>query len=460
MAKKSNRIKVVKVPSRKPPVNHPQVFPRIPRLYLEIIENKAKVKQDLINKEYMPSSQEMMDMPVVGNYKHDTSSHINDSHDSRADYIDYKEKYDPDIRRKDRQDRHDNSKGNKDKFESRLDLLLSDNDSDTISEKRSVVSTLSSISDLSIQEHRDDRRGDRDHDRRRNRDLDDISVSKDSVNTDNSDNSSVLSARLKELLNEDSDSDVSFNKYTRSRSGDNDQKDKYSRHRDTFGHSVSHPGAHGAPPTLAELERQGGFVPRSELRDIRQTTMSEQAEEDAKRELLFKFDILRKSYPLAHVPSHTIHADYYLMKKDYDDTLRRVTLDATVDQYKTYLMYGFAGCEFLFGSVLGFDMNGFTQQQMLSMNSYEKLLIELGEKSYVPSGSKWPVEIRLLGLIIINAAIFVIMRMMMKKTGSNLMGMINGMRATPAASTTSTSGPKRKMRGPNIDLSDIADLDD
>jgi hypothetical protein len=115
------------------------------------------------------------------------------------------------------------------------------------------------------------------------------------------------------------------------------------------------------------------------------------------------------------------------------------------------------GCEFIFGNFLGFDMQGFTQQQLTSMNSYEKLLIELGEKSYVPTGSKWPVELRLLFMIIMNAAFFVISKMIMKKTGANLLGMLNTMNTAPSASETSQR--KRRMKGPNIDISDIPDLD-
>ena len=92
--------------------------------------------------------------------------------------------------------------------------------------------------------------------------------------------------------------------------------------------------------------------------------------------------------------------------------------------------------EYVFGSWLKFDMQGFTQQQILSMSSYEKLLIELGEKSYVPEGSSRPVELRLLFLIIINAALFIISKLILRKTGANLMNMANSMNtsSTPAAS--------------------------
>jgi hypothetical protein len=159
--------------------------------------------------------------------------------------------------------------------------------------------------------------------------------------------------------------------------------------------------------------------------------------------------LLKKSYPNADMPEYTIFSDYRAMLKDYEASVRRLTLDSTVETYKQYLIGGFMVVEFVFGRFLHFDMQGFATQQMMAMNSYERLLIELGEKSYMPTGSKWPVEIRLLMLIMMNAAIFLVGKMIMKNTGANLMNMVNNI--------TASARPKKKMRGPTINVEDLPD---
>jgi hypothetical protein len=203
-------------------------------------------------------------------------------------------------------------------------------------------------------------------------------------------------------------------------------------------------------PTLNELEQCGQYVPKKEFMNMDNYSLNQQHSENSKRELLFKFDMLRKKYSTTNIPEFTIHSDLNIMEQSYNDTLRRISLDSSVENYKKFLIYGFMGCEFVFGNFLGFDMKGFTQQQLTSMNSYDSLLIELGEKNYVPTGSNWSVEVRLLGLILMNAAVFVVSKIIFKKTGTDMLGMINSMN-----NKVNVDVPKPKMKGPNIDLDNL-----
>lgn len=433
---KKIQVKVVKVPLSRDekPRDRPAVFPRMPRLYLELLENKSKIKQDLINKEYVPTDEPVYEqrpqMEFIENSTKPSEKSTPPRRDKRKEQVQVDSDSDSDVEPTVRPVK-------KSDFDSRLDKLL-DNDnsgdeSDDESDKSSpALSDVSNTSERSIKEKHSDNS------------YDDSEASSDD-----------LSERLKELLNDDGDDNSSVDSLDKlQKSIGRNRDDKYSRHRDKQGHTL-HRG--DSPPTLAELEAQGGYTRKQELRDINQPSMNEQEEEDAKRELMFKFDLLKKSYPNAVIPEFSIHSDYVSMKKTYDSTVKRLSLDSSVESYKTYLIGGFMAVEFIFGNFLGFDMQGFTQQQIVSMHSYDKLLIELGEKSYVPSGSKWPVELRLLFLVIMNAAFFIISKMIMKKTGANLMGMINNMNTsrTPAPAPAR----KRRMRGPNIDLDDIPDLD-
>ena len=163
--------------------------------------------------------------------------------------------------------------------------------------------------------------------------------------------------------------------------------------------------------------------------------------------------------------------------------MRRLSLDSTVENYKKYLIGGFLAVEFMFSTWLKFDMKGFTEQQLLSMNSYERLLIELGEKTYIETESSWPVEARLLSMVVINAVVFIVSKIIFNKTGANLLNMMNnvsnftnfGSGKNPSNNNMNNStnmnnniqednvspnngsvfAPKKKMKGPNIDTNEF-----
>lgn len=405
------RTRIVKVPlnERERCPDYPQSFPRMPRLYLELLENKAKIKQDLINKEYIPS--ESGPPPEMLERKYDDREH-GEQPRKLSEHVEIKE--------------------NKEK-----------SDSISISSSTNSESSSSSVSKSVSDSH-----------------------SSSESETASSDD---LSLRLKQLLDEDK----SLPSHSRSREEYSSRRekekesvnskytpyDKYKQAHVSPNHQVE--PQRGDAPTLKELEEKGHYQRTNELRDINHVGRQEVDDEDKKRELLFKFDLLKKSYPQAitTIPEYTIHSDLTEMYKSYDMTVKKLSLDATVDSYKTYLIYGFMTTEFVFGKFLGFDMQGFTQQQLLSMGSYERLLVELGEKSYVPEGSKWPVELRLLFLIILNAGFFIIGKMIMRSTGANILNMVHTM-ATPQQQPPVPQQPKRRMRGPTINPDSLPDVDE
>jgi hypothetical protein len=65
------------------------------------------------------------------------------------------------------------------------------------------------------------------------------------------------------------------------------------------------------------------------------------------------------------------------------------------------------------------------------------------------------VEIRLLFTIIINAAIFIITKMVMKKLGSSLFGLGGGSSSAAPQTSSQPTEPKKRMRGPDVNLDDL-----
>ena len=361
-------LKVIKVPLDKTiRTNFRKDFPKMSRLYLELIENTDKIIPNNLGKEFVPDYSKK---PLGFNQTIKRTNTINDVEN-------YKNSdYDSDMN----------------------DVFNEDSDDE-----------------ISIQ-----------------------SMSSDNYNELDDLDDDPLTNKLKSLL-EDDDDTSSINSLSH-----------HSVHR-------SNRSKKRTPPTLDQLRQTGAYEAPKVVKEFRENEEYED-DEDKKRELLFKFDLLKKSYKGSHIPEFSIHSDYKTMERTYQHTVKKLSLDSTVETYKTYLIGGFMVVEYVFGSWFKFNMQGFTQQQILSMGSYEKLLIELGEKSYVPEGSNWPVELRLLFLIIINAAFFIVSKLILKKTGSNLMGMVNSMNTT-SAPTNTQAGAKRKMKGPSINLDEIPEFE-
>jgi hypothetical protein len=194
------------------------------------------------------------------------------------------------------------------------------------------------------------------------------------------------------------------------------------------------------PPTLEELQQ------KRKIKINRDYRYADDESEDVQKErnaVYFKYEVLRRMHPNAHIPEFTMYSDPKIMGQKYELLTKKLSLDSSVDNWKRYMIIFVMGCEVVLGK-MKFDMEGFAQQQIMSMNTYDQLLVEMAEKSYIPTGqSKWSPEIRLFMMLTMNIVLFVVSRMIFKSTGTNLLGPINDL------STNHVAG-ERQMKEPGI----------
>ncbi len=187
-----------------------------------------------------------------------------------------------------------------------------------------------------------------------------------------------------------------------------------------------------------------------------QMSPEEQQEED-RQEYLVRFKILKKRYPKYDFPFYTENTDLMTLKRLYNDTFRMINIDSNVESYRVWLMGGFLGIELL-AVKAGLDFKGFAKFQFKKMDKYERMLVELGEKSYSNFAANWPVEVRLLGIILLDAGIFYLGKIVSDYAGEGVAELFGTLFGMPPKSSSSNASKKPKMRGPTTKPDDIRNM--
>lgn len=236
-----------------------------------------------------------------------------------------------------------------------------------------------------------------------------------------------------------------------------------------FGSSVSvQPPAPAPVPAYSEPEsapsvRTTYTIPEQES----ESEDSEEREKEEKADYLFKFMVLRRQYPNVEIQEFTEHSDLGTMKRVYNQIIRRVSLDSNVESYKQWLVGGFMIMEFMSVNWFGIDLQGFTQQQIRMSNKYDRLLLELGEKNYSPKGSRFPVEVRLIFMIFMNAGLFFVQKSVLSGSGGDVLAQFlggnsnnnSGSGSRPNFPRASPTRPRvSRMRGPTISPEEVENL--
>jgi hypothetical protein len=190
-------------------------------------------------------------------------------------------------------------------------------------------------------------------------------------------------------------------------------------------------------PTLSELQAKN---PKNFKKEYRYVTDEDEDVVKDRNEVFFHYEVLKRMHPNAHIPEFTSYSDPKIMSEKYELLAKKLSLESSVESWKRYMIIFVMGCEIVLGK-MNFDMKGFAQQQIMSMNTYDSLLVEMAEKSYMPTGSKWPVEMRLLMMLTMNMVLFIVGKMFTKQTGENLLGHINNLVQQPSQSDRTMNDP-------------------
>ena len=116
-----------------------------------------------------------------------------------------------------------------------------------------------------------------------------------------------------------------------------------------------------------------------------------------------------------------------------------MALDDNVDTYRTYLFGSWLAIEFVCTQWIGVDLSGFTKYQALMLHKYDKLLIELGEKSRGAWGANLPVEVRLIGLVLFQAGVFYLIKIVAGKFGCSVADLFSIFMGQPPSSSDKSS---------------------
>jgi len=187
------------------------------------------------------------------------------------------------------------------------------------------------------------------------------------------------------------------------------------------------------PPSLEELQKQKKII-------IDKDIYAEEDEETQKERnaVYFKYEVLRRMHPTVHIPEFTVYSDPKIMKQKYDMLTKKLAINTTVDNWKRYMMVAVMVCEVLLGQ-LNFDMDGFAQQQIIQMSTYDQLLVEIAEKKNKQTESQWSPEARLGMMMLLNTSVFVMTKTIFKNSGTNLLGLVNNFTSGIVGSSTAAS---------------------
>ena len=153
---------------------------------------------------------------------------------------------------------------------------------------------------------------------------------------------------------------------------------------------------------------------------------------------------LKRTYPYLDLDIPALGTSSKRLKRLYRNAVDEVGSAEGLEKYKILMAVGFALLEVL-GRKIGLPCDDYAELQMKQIHSYNAMLIEFGDRDYFGFARAWPVEARLVAMMLINMLFLIIGRLLLEPdTMKKLVLTIASSRSIPA---------------PNIDVPPAQDPD-
>ncbi len=139
-------------------------------------------------------------------------------------------------------------------------------------------------------------------------------------------------------------------------------------------------------------------------------SMEEEEQQRYRTEFNVKLGILRRSFPEYNFSDFPDNASLDAIHDIYAGYVKQVVIALNCSQYRIFLIIMFLALEAFGVKVLKLNMGGFTLSQLRTLNRYDSILIELGEKYYFGGLSSWSPEARLIFMGVTSALTFIVVK--------------------------------------------------
>jgi AAA ATPase containing von Willebrand factor type A (vWA) domain len=173
------------------------------------------------------------------------------------------------------------------------------------------------------------------------------------------------------------------------------------------------------PPKSEKVQPKEDSDDDDEEDEIDEKTKQAQLIEE-RGDILWSLKKLKRYHDIKSFPHYDEFTPLNELKRILKEVKREAILDENVSQTRQYITMVWFAVEKVCTEYLSIDLSGFTAYETQHMNEYQKVLIEIGERSYLNWSEGFPPELKLLYLMLTHAALFHV-----KKTTTNLTDLVN-----------------------------------